>query len=311
MKIYFLFVALLVGGILCGQGRSDLGNKDMYARVNAGIGANFSLFQNGGVNLSLFVGTTARFYNATGGANLSVTGYYRGTGTSIPSRFLFTFNLSPAITFGSGFGMPRTLNTFNSYAGSAMFTNYAHSISFGQNFTLSSGKTSLPGYGRNQRTCYVGFTVFDFFTIGHYNDVQKLIFYGDGKDEFWSAGINISLGYKGYLLAWNTDMYYGKSNENARYADDDIIDGINYDRQSEFDKSLNNAQENINLTFPTGFFEGPSSVMVGLGRSGRAAMWPSDRMHDHQKDPDDPTKHFHHLYVNHTTTPSLRFQVSN
>lgn len=272
---------------------------------NAGLKLNMTFGRNGGANLSLFAGASMRTGFATTGLNLSGTFYGGGVGTSSSSPTLFTGAVSPSLTFGFGSGTSRPLNTFNSFSGTGVNTSYSNSVSFGQNFTFSSGKTSLAGYGRNQRTSYFGITALNSFSAGHYNDVQRFPFWGDGGDEFWSAGLNASLSYKGFSASWTNDMYYGKSNSTATYADDEIIGGMNYDKQPAFDRSLNNALETFNFTMPGSMFGG-TQITLGMGRTGRAAMWPSNKMHNTIKDPVDPSKHFHHLYVPNSTSTVFR-----
>jgi hypothetical protein len=273
---------------------------------NAGIKLNMTFGKNGGANVSFFAGTSMRTGFATTGLNFSGTLYGGGVGTSSSSPTLFTGVISPSLTLGWGDGTSRPLNTFNSFSGTGVNTSYTNSVSFGQNFTFSSGATSVAGYNRNQRTSYFGLTALNTFSAGSYNDVQRLPFWGDGGDEFWSAGLNASLTYNGFTASYTNDMYYGKSNNKATYADDEIINGINYDRQPAFDRNLNNALETFNFTMPGSMFGG-TQVTLGMGRTGRSAMWPSNRMHNTIKDPQDPSKHFHHLFVPNNTSTVFRF----
>jgi hypothetical protein len=279
-------------------------------QFNGGLKLNFTFGKNGGTNLSLFAGGSLGSGFATTGLNASTTFYRGGVGTSSLSPSLFTATLSPSLTLGFGQGVSRALNTFNSFSGTGVYTSYTNSLSFGQNFTFSSGSTSESGYNRNQRTSYFGLTLLNSFSAGHYNDVKNLMFQGDGKDEFWSAGLNASLDYKGYKASWTNDMYYGKSNHLASYDDDKIINGNNYDKQSPFDMSLNNALETFNFTMPGSMFGG-TQITIGMGRTGRAAMWPSNQMHNtiHPKDENgkiNKSKHFHHLYVPNATSNVFR-----
>jgi RHS repeat-associated protein len=281
--------------------------NDPEPSFNTGIKLGFVFGKSGGANLSLFVGGSLRTGLLTSGLNLSATLYGGGPGTSSLSPTLFTGTLSPSVTVGFGSGTPRPLNTFNSFSGTGVYTDYNTSITFGENLTLSTGKTSTAGYGRNQITSYFGITALNAFSAGHYNDVQRLpLFFGDGRDEFWSAGLNASLSYKDLTASWTNDMHYGKSNHEANYGDDEIINGVNYDKQPLFDRSLNNATETFNLTYSGKVFGG-YDVVVGLGRTGRDAMWPSNTMHKSMPDKIDKSKHFHLLYVPEPTTNVIKF----
>lgn len=272
---------------------------------NFGVKATFNLGRNGGMNVSAFGGASLKTGFLTTGLNASATFYAGGVGTSKYSKTLFTGNLSPSLTFGVGSGSSRPLNTFNAYSGTGVFTGYKNSVSFGQNFILSSGRTSEKGYNRNQRNSYFGITAGDAFSFGHYNDVKRFPFMGDGKDEFWSAGLNASIDIKGYNFGWTNDMYYGKSNEKATYAQDNTYGGVNTDAQMAYDGRLNNAQETFNITTPTSLLGG-TQVQLGFGRSGKKAMWPSNHMHNTIPDPNDPSKHFHYLFVPNSTKSSFR-----
>ncbi len=283
---------------------------------NSGIKIDMTFGKNGGVNLSLFTGVSLKDNFVTSGLNLSGTFYAGGVGTSQSSPILFNAVISPSLTFGIGDGIKRPLNTFNSFAGTGVYTYYENSISIGQNYTLSSGNTSQANYSRNQMTAFFGFTMLNTLTAGSYNDVHKLPFWGDGKDEFWSAGLNASININDYILSWSNDMYYGKSNNNATYNDDwkpSWANGLNYDAQDPFDMSLNNALETWNLTIPGSMFGG-TEFTFGMGRSGRDSMWPSNRMHNsiHPKNSDgteDKSIHFHHLFVPTLTDSVLRFGI--
>lgn len=104
-------------------------------------------------------------------------------------------------------------------------------------------------------------------------------------------------------------MFYGKSNRNATYKDDLIIDGKNYDNQNKYDMKLNNAVETINITIPGSVFGENYSmpnISIGYGRTGEKAMWPSNKMHESMTDDEDDTKHFHYLKVEEPTTPVWR-----
>jgi hypothetical protein len=235
---------------------------------------------------------------------MSGTLYARGVGTSNESQVLATGTFSSSVTVGFGHNEGRPLNTFNSFSGTGVRNTYTNSFTLGQNYTFSTGRTSDGAGNRNQRTAFIGLTALNTLTIGIYNDVRasRAVLWGDGGDKYWSAGINVSLSHKGYTASWLTDMYYGNTEAKATYKED-IKDerGENYARQSLFDLMLNNAVESINVTFPRSDFGG-RQVTLGLGRTGRAAMWPSYAMHRHQKEEGNTTKHFHFITVLFKTT---------
>jgi hypothetical protein len=246
-------------------------------------------------SVSAFAGASMRSGFVTPGINLSST-YYSGTvGTSSSSPDLLTLVASPSLTFGWQNGTYRPLNTFNHFSGTGVYTNYKHSVSFGQNLILSLRHND----DRNQRNSYFGLTLFDTFTAGHYNDVERGPFWwGDRRDRFWSAGLSAQLDYQGWSASYINDMYYGNNNNKDDYKKDVIFKGRNYARQSDYDLRLNNSIEQISLSGPDHLGH---RQKISIGRTGRAAMWPSNLMHAHIPDRYDITKSFHRLWVTYPT----------
>jgi hypothetical protein len=168
------------------------------------------------------------------------------------------------------------------------------------------------------------------FYGGSSNDVTN--YFGDGGDDFWSA--NIHLGYnigKGYRIGLNLDMHYGKTYSKAWSNDSKTTDvtkfvrgrWINYDGAPAFDKSFNNASNYLQITMP-GY--GGQTRTVGIGFSGRSAMWPSNKVHNgihpplgvqrknwlgKWKDVPNTDYHFHHIEVPHKNQPYFKIGLGN
>jgi RHS repeat-associated protein len=260
---------------------------------SGGAKAAYSL--GGGFSFSLYAGLSAKgnigSFGAMGSANLSATAYHGGPGTSELSPWLTTLTLSPALTLGYGKGNSMELNTFNSQSGSGVMNSFDSSVTYGKNYTSSSGKNS-DGSGRDQTTGAVAIKLGNL-QVASYNDTSSFPFYGPGTDQFWTAGLNASAKNGNLTAQYSFDCYYGLSNVKGRYHNDRIIGGINFDNQNVFDMILNNGIEKMSMQHSV------FGTLQSGYNTGADSFWPSNKMHDAQPFSSylKPDATFHHLYV--------------
>ena len=272
------------------------GLEPAETELNAGIKVNLSNFKGKvGSSVSLSLGSSYKKGSFQLGINYSFTLSGNELGTSEYGRGIGFGSISPSLTLGTGEGYPLPLNTFNGLSGTGVTNTYRYSATIAQNFVLSTGSSTIRS--RNQRLGFYGFRIGDF-SGGTFNDTKKVL--GDGRDEFWSAGIiaQYNLG-GGKRLSGIFDMYYGNSDHTVERQKGDtwMTDyrksrpkSINYDSQNVIDRSFNNAINYLQLTIPQNGIE----YNMGVGIQGRSAMWPSNTMHNALND-------FHHLWVNDKT----------
>lgn len=259
--------------------------------LNFSMKVNLSNFKGkSGSSLSFSAGGYIKKGGLQWGSNYSLTLSSNELGTSGFGKNIVFGSISQSLTLGSGSGNPLPLQTFNGLSSTSISNSYKYSFTIAQNFVLSSGSSTTRN--RNQRLGYLGFKLGDF-AFGTSNDTKNTL--GDGRDEFWSAGISLQYGLgEGRVLSSIFDMYYGNSdhkgtNNNTDIAIDDKRKNqpkiMKYDNQNLKDMSFNNAANYLQLTIP----QNGINYNLGVGIQGRSAMWPSNTIHNMQD--------FHHLYV--------------
>ncbi|MFZ6053426.1 hypothetical protein [Halocola ammonii] len=268
--------------------------------TDCGVGIRFNAsLGGGGFSLSLYGGVQSK--NQWGffmtGANAQATFVRGGAGTSQYSPNLFTFTVSPSVTFGSGSADPMELNLFTGNSGSGVNNTFRNSFTYGINAVFSSGMNSDHS-GRSQLLAAVSIRL-NNLALSSYNDTKKFPFFSTGADQFFSAGLNGQLKNGDNTLFWSNDMYYGMSDQGAKYNQDRIINGQNYDNQRPYDVLLNNGRETLAMV------NSNFGVLQMGTRSGLNTFYPSNSMHDNIRIWDKEMNRkmsFHHLYVPYPNT---------
>jgi len=265
--------------------------------LEGGIKLTYSL--NGGFSISLYGGLSKKLSEfGMIGANASLIFIRGGAGTSKSSPNLLEFTISPSLTLGYKDAPEIPLNLYIDQSGTGVMNPFQNSFTMGGTLILSSGINS-DGSHRHQWIGGAGLRIGGAFALNSYNDTKRFPFFGQGSDQFRSAGLNGSLQIGDNKLEWANDMYYGMSNNEAKYKDDIVIGDHHYDDQNIYDLLLNNGRERLS------FMNSKLGINETKIRSGAETFWPSNKMHDSMRilNPDDGKEYpFHRLFVPYPNT---------
>jgi RHS repeat-associated protein len=171
-----------------------------------GIGFNLNLqFSNRGIryNTSLAVGASYRNRNVMGAVNVALNLYNFGLGTTSGTNGVLRRTrdlvVSPTLSVGGGVGKPLAMNTFNNTTATGVSTDFKGAGTIGSNFVSNDGDRDqrsgvLAGKWANGQASF-------------YNDFIPVL--GDGRDDYWTGGINASVQSGDQTITAGTDVFTG------------------------------------------------------------------------------------------------------